>query len=99
MNERVWPDDAGWAQPGRPPTKLGGDGSDPYVDGPSWATPALRQLLRNRRVEHRILYGYIRWRCPYDSPEVNELDRFVFASSTTDEIQVMVNRVRRALDQ
>ncbi len=41
-------------QRGRPPTPIGGDGIDPWMRVEHWQTRSIGEMLRGRRIDHRV---------------------------------------------
>jgi hypothetical protein len=74
---------------GRAPTRIGGDGIDPYLDVPHWLSVDLKRLLRSHRVEHAVVDGYMQ-RVDSDDPD-DHRDRFSFPGSDPTMIQAIVN--------
>ncbi len=75
--------------PGRAPTRIGGDGIDPFLDMPHWLSPELKRRLRHHRFAYRIIDFYIQ-RCDSNDPN-DHSDRFYFPESDPRTIQVIVD--------
>ena len=41
-------------QRGRPPTPIGGDGIEPWIEIEDWQTPFIVEILRERAIDHRV---------------------------------------------
>lgn len=78
--------------PGRAPTRIGGDGILPFVDVPHWFAGELVRLLRHRRVEFQLRPGYIR---RADSDDQDEhLDRLSFPSARPEYVQLLIDSIK-----
>ena len=80
-----------WVNPGRPPTPIGGDGIEPFVDVPHWFLSSVRTMLRRHRIDHHVRAGLFQRdgsRDPDDHP-----DRIVFPGGDASSLQRMVDRL------
>ncbi len=80
--------------PGRAPTRIGGDGIHPFVDVPHWIAGELRRALRHHRIEFELRSAYLR-RADSDDPD-DHSDRFVFPSERPERVQAIVDSVKPA---
>jgi len=78
--------------PGRAPTRIGGDGILPFVDVPHWMAADLVRVLRSHRVEYRVRPAYIR-RADSDDPD-DHTDRFIFPTERPAKVQVLVDSIK-----
>jgi hypothetical protein len=74
---------------GRAPTKIGGDGIDPFLIVPHWLSVDLKRLLRSHRIEHTVVDGYMQ-NMESEDPDAHH-DRFSFPGSDPGVIQAIVN--------
>ena len=78
--------------PGRAPTRIGGDGILPFLDVPHWLTVDVIRILRSHRVEYRVRSGYIH-RQDSEDPD-DQIDRLTFPSTHADQIQALLDPLR-----
>ena len=78
--------------PGRAPTRIGGDGILPYVDVPHWFARDFVRVLRHRRIEFEIRPAYIR-RTGSDDPD-DHTDRLIFPSARPAHVQALLDSVK-----
>jgi hypothetical protein len=78
--------------PGRAPTRLGGDGIFPFVDVPHWFTGEVARILRHHRVRFEARAGFLR-RADSDDPD-DHIDRLSFPSARPEFIQTLIDSVK-----
>lgn len=78
--------------PGRAPTRLGGDGILPFVDVPHWCAADLARVLRSHRVDFEVRVAYIR-RASSEDPD-DHTDRFLFPTEHAGRVQVLVDSIK-----
>jgi hypothetical protein len=81
--------------PGRAPTRIGGDGIDPFLDLPHWMAQEFKRCLRHHRIRYKIIDFYVQ-RCGSDDPDEHS-DRFYFPGSDPRAIQMIVDGLSRDL--
>jgi hypothetical protein len=82
-----------WVNPGRVPTRIGGDGILPFLDVPHWFASEVIRVLRRHRVEFRIRHAYLRL-ANSDDPD-DHMDRLIFPLERADRVQALVDSIKR----
>lgn len=77
--------------PGRAPTRIGGDGILPFLDVPHWFAIEVIRVLRHHRIEFEIKPAFIR-RADSDDPD-DHTDRLIFPASLPAQIQALVDSI------
>jgi len=78
--------------PGRAPTRIGGDGILPFVDVPHWFFNQFARVLRHHRVEFQLRLAYIR-RADSDDPD-DHMDRLIFPSARPEYVQSLLDSIK-----
>lgn len=78
--------------PGRAPTRFGGDGILPFVDVPHWLAVDLVRVLRSHRVQYQVRVAYLR-RADSEDPD-DHTDRFIFPTESPARVQVLVDSIQ-----
>lgn len=78
--------------PGRAPTRIGGDGILPFVDMPHWLAGEFVRLLRSHRVECQVRVAYVRLADSEDPDD--HTDRFSFPAERVGRTQALVDTIK-----
>lgn len=78
--------------PGRPATRIGGDGIHPYLDVPHPQTCGVLRLLRRHRIPFQVQYAFAR---QAEAPDLDRAtDRVSFPENSGPQIQGLLDQVR-----
>ena len=78
--------------PGRVPTRIGGDGILPFLDVPHWFAGDVVRVLRHHRVDFQIRSAFILL-VDSDDPD-DHTDRLMFPSARPEQVQVLVDSIK-----
>jgi hypothetical protein len=79
--------------PGRAPTRLGGDGILPFVEVPHWFLADVVRVLRRHRVEHTVELR-VSYMADYpDDPDCST-DRISFPTARPAQVQPLLDSIK-----
>jgi hypothetical protein len=78
--------------PGRAPTRIGGDGILPFVVVPHWFAHELIRVLRHHRVVFQLHLAYAR-RADSDDPD-DHMDLLRFPSAKPEYVQLLLDAIK-----
>ena len=85
-----------WVNPGRPPTKLGGDGILPYLQVPHWLSAQIAKVLEQHKIEFTLQHAVSGTPGPTPGtlhPEHHD-DRFTFPRAKASAVQAVMDSIR-----
>ena len=80
-----------WVNPGRKPTRLGGDGILPYMLVPHWVSNHVTTVLERHGIEFEIQDGFSRRHVDRVDPE--DQDKFIFPRARPESVQKLVDSI------
>lgn len=87
-----WPCDGLKVNPGRAPTRIGGDEMLPFLDVPHWFALEVIRVLRHHRIDFDIRPAFEK-RADSDDPD-DHTDRLVFPKAQPAQVQYLVDSVK-----
>jgi len=79
--------------PGRAPTRLGGDGILPFVDVPHWFLTDVVRVLRRHRVEFQLRLRFS-YRAEHPDDPDAATDRLSFPVARPEQVQRLLDAIR-----